>query len=73
MSAKLNKNSLERLEQIEHSLKELSDLLNSMLSAASIGIGLVKNRVIKEVNPFLCNMLGYEDPDHCADSICLCR
>jgi PAS domain S-box-containing protein len=60
MSNELNINSQNNLEQIERSLKERNDLLNSIFSAASMGIGIAKNRVIKEVNPFLCDMLGYE-------------
>ena len=62
MSAMRNTNSREQPEGLTHRLKKHSDLMNRMLSAASVGIGLVKNRVIKEVNPFLCDMLGYK-PD----------
>jgi len=39
---------------------EESDLAQrSILLAAPIGIGLVSDRIIKRVNPRLCEMLGY--------------
>ncbi|MBK8944621.1 MAG: PAS domain S-box protein [Ignavibacteriae bacterium] len=34
--------------------------LKSIISAAPIGIGMVINRVIQEVNDFFCRMIGYE-------------
>ncbi len=57
MASDKNIDSPERLEQ---RLKERSGHLNSILSAAAVGIGIVIDRVITEVNPFFCNMLGYE-------------
>ncbi len=57
MASDKNIDSPERLEQ---RLRERSGHLNSILSAAAVGIGIVIDRVITEVNPFLCNMLGYK-------------
>jgi PAS domain S-box-containing protein len=37
-----------------------SGLLDNILSAASIGAGRISNRIFQEVNPFFCDMLGYE-------------
>ena len=39
---------------------ESEEKLKLILSAAPIGIGLVVNRVIEEVNDFFCKMIGYE-------------
>jgi PAS domain S-box-containing protein len=40
-------------------LKENEEKLQSIFSAAPVGIGLVVNRVLIEVNDFFCNMTGY--------------
>ena len=37
-----------------------TDRLDRILSVVSVGIGMVVDRVILEVNPYLCKMLGYE-------------
>ena len=41
-------------------LKENEAKLQSIFSASQIGIGLVVNRVLIEVNDFFCSMMGYE-------------
>lgn len=41
-------------------LKENEAKLQSIFSASQIGIGLVVNRVLIEVNDFICSMIGYE-------------
>ena len=43
----------------EKSLINRGELFDSIFSAASIGIGIVKDRIIIEVNPYLCDLLGY--------------
>ena len=40
-------------------LKENEEKLQSIFSAAPVGIGLVVDRVLIEVNDFFCNMTGY--------------
>jgi PAS domain S-box-containing protein len=40
-------------------LKENEEKLQSIFSAARVGIGLVVNRVLIEVNDFFCKMTGY--------------
>ncbi len=41
-------------------LKENEAKLQSIFSASQIGIGLVVNRILLEVNDFFCTMMGYE-------------
>jgi PAS domain S-box-containing protein len=41
-------------------LKENEAKLQSIFSASQVGIGLVVNRKVIEVNDFFCNMVGYE-------------
>ncbi len=40
-------------------LQRAMDRLDSIFAAAPVGIGLVQDRVIREINPFFCHMLGY--------------
>ncbi len=40
-------------------LQRAMDRLDSIFDATPVGIGLVQDRVIREVNPFFCHMLGY--------------
>jgi len=40
-------------------LQRAKERLDSIFDAAPVGIGLVQDRVIREVNPFFCQMLGY--------------
>ena len=47
-----------RLES-ERELRQREGTLRSIFSAASIGIGMVRNRVIVQANQRLCDMLGY--------------
>jgi len=46
-------------KQAEDALKQSEATLSSIFSAAPIGIGLVSNRVLKQVNDRLCSMIGY--------------
>ena len=52
--------SLNKLDRLERGLRDRSIQLKSILSAAPVGIGMVQDRVIKEVNPYFCEMLGYK-------------
>lgn len=54
MQNKSDKNS-----NIENQLKATQAKIESIFKAAPIGIGLVVNRIIKEANDRLCDMLGY--------------
>lgn len=40
-------------------LQRAIERLDSIFDAAPVGIGLVQDRVLREVNPFFCHMLGY--------------
>jgi PAS domain S-box-containing protein len=40
-------------------LQRAKERLDSIFTAAPVGIGLVQDRVLREVNPFFCHMLGY--------------
>ena len=40
-------------------LQRAKERLDSIFDAAPVGIGLVQDRVIREVNPFFCHMIGY--------------
>jgi PAS domain S-box-containing protein len=54
---------LEELTELRHreiALQESEARLRSIISAAPIGIGVVSNRVILEVNERLCQMTGYQ-------------
>jgi len=44
-------------------LKENEQKLQSIFSAAPVGIGLVVNRILIEVNDFFCSMTGYSRSD----------
>jgi hypothetical protein len=57
----------------EKSLRRSNDIVNSILSAAPIGIGLVENRFIKQINGGMLKMFRFdsemdylrkERPDH---------
>jgi two-component system, cell cycle sensor histidine kinase and response regulator CckA len=48
-----------RRRNIEEALRESESSLKSIFLAAPIGIGAVSNRIIKQVNDRLCDMLGY--------------
>ncbi|MGC9394854.1 MAG: PAS domain S-box protein [Anaerolineae bacterium] len=49
----------EERQQAEAALKRSAATLRSIFRAASIGIGLVANRVILQVNDRICEMTGY--------------
>ena len=44
-------------------LIENEEKLQSIIRAAPVGIGMVSNRIIVEVNDALCNMIGFERSD----------
>jgi PAS domain S-box-containing protein len=46
-------------KRAEEALRESEATLKSIVRVAPIGIGLVANRILKQVNDRLCNMLGY--------------
>jgi len=50
---------IEEQNRLQHENATNSDMLSSIFRASPTGIGVVKNRVIKSVNPKLCEMLGY--------------
>ncbi len=48
-------------EGVEKRLRESEAYIKSLLKAAPIGIGLVKNRVFEWINDRMCAMLGYSE------------
>jgi PAS domain S-box-containing protein len=46
-------------KQAESALKQSEVTLTSIFGAAPVGIGLVSNRVLKQVNDRICDMTGY--------------
>lgn len=56
-SARLIGEIVER-KQAEAALREKNDQINSIFRVAPVGIGVVRNRVLKEVNERICEMLG---------------
>ncbi len=46
-------------KQMEEALERSASTLKSIFQAAPIGIGLVSNRILKQVNDRLCRMVGY--------------
>lgn len=46
-------------KQVEDALRESEEKMRSIFRVAPTGIGLVKERVLQEVNPRLCQMTGY--------------
>jgi PAS domain S-box-containing protein len=45
--------------QSEETLREREARLNNIFQAAPVGIGLISDRVLRQVNQRLCSMLGY--------------
>ncbi len=54
----LEKNAVER-EEVEAALRKSEASLQSIFRVAPTGIGLVRDRVLMQVNDRLCEMLGY--------------
>ncbi|MEJ2170537.1 MAG: PAS domain S-box protein [Desulfobacterales bacterium] len=48
-----------RLSEMEKALQDSEAKMRSIFRAAPIGIGLVSNRVIQEVNDYFCRLSGY--------------
>jgi PAS domain S-box-containing protein len=46
-------------KQAEEALKKSEEKMRSIYSVAPAGIGVIENRVLKEVNPVMCEMTGY--------------
>ncbi len=51
---------IQQLKETQQALFESNNRLSSLLSAAPVGIGLIANRTLLEVNDTLCRMVGYE-------------
>ncbi|NTW26204.1 MAG: PAS domain S-box protein, partial [Lentimicrobium sp.] len=47
------------LKEAEEALRKSEEKMRSIYSVAPAGIGVIENRVLKEVNPRFCDMLGY--------------
>ena len=48
-----------RLSEMEKALQDSEAKMKSIFRAAPIGIGLVSNRIIQEVNDYFCRLSGY--------------
>ena len=61
MTQLISEMALQKLEQINlnKALKESEEKMRSIYRVAPAGIGVVINRVLKEVNPRICEMTGY--------------
>ena len=46
-------------KQMEEALRENEDKMRSIFSTAPIGIGVVSNRVVLEINDYFCKAIGY--------------
>ena len=53
----------------ERQLRQSEQRVQSIVRSAPIGIGVVVNRVISEVNPWLCKITGYEAGDLIGQSV----
>jgi len=49
-----------RRKQMERALQETNEILNAILAAAPIGIGLVRNRIFDWANRAMYKLVGYE-------------
>jgi len=58
----LQKEIIER-KQIEKTLRESQEYLHSLFLATPTGIGVVINRVLKQVNKQICDMTGYSEEE----------
>lgn len=47
------------MKEQEKALRTSEELMRSIFRVAPIGIGIVRNRILTEVNPMMCSMLGY--------------
>lgn len=54
---------ISRMKEAEAAIRESEARLQSIFRAAPVGIGLVTDRVIREVNNRLCEMVGYPAPE----------
>jgi PAS domain S-box-containing protein len=48
------------LHQAREDLRQSETMMKSIFKVSPIGIGLVSNRVLREVNDYLCQITGYE-------------
>jgi len=53
------KKVLHEKEMAEKTLRESEEKLRSIFRVAPVGIGLIKDRIILDVNRFICEMTGY--------------
>lgn len=47
------------MKEQEKALRTSEELMRSIFRVAPVGIGTVQNRILTEVNPMMCSMLGY--------------
>ncbi len=61
MTLLISEMTLQKMEQTElnKALKESDEKMRSIYCAVPAGIGVVANRLLKEVNPRICEMTGY--------------
>lgn len=52
-------NDITERKQAEQSIQNREDAIRGILRAAPVGIGVVSNRVVEEVNDQLCEMVGH--------------
>jgi PAS domain S-box-containing protein len=62
VNAKLQEDIDNRI-QVERALRDSEATLKSIFLAAPTGIGMVSNRILKQVNARLCGMLGYSNDE----------
>lgn len=53
------KEAYDELLKAKQITEESEDKMRSLYRVAPIGIGIVSNRILKEVNPYVCEMTGY--------------
>lgn len=51
------------MKEQEKALRTSEDLMRSIFRVAPIGIGIVQDRILTEVNPLMCSMLGYSSKE----------
>jgi PAS domain S-box-containing protein len=54
---------LDNVNQVSKGLEEREAKINSIYRAAPVGIGIVVNRMIQDVNDYFCQMVGFSKAD----------